>query len=170
MSRLRRIATHDRIFFVTTNVLRPRLPLSEAERDTVLHVVASQHARGAFWLYGYVVMPDHLHLLLRPHNADLSEGIRAIKSITAVRVMRHRDDRGPLWQPRYFDNIVRHVGELWKKLEYIHNNPLAAELVARADEWRWSSFRAYLPTGAAPIPIDKFDLPVDEHALLWPAL
>jgi putative transposase len=115
-------------------------------------------------------MPDHLHLLLRPHNADLSEGIRAIKSITAVRVMRHRDDRGPLWQPRYFDNIVRHVGELWKKLEYIHNNPLAAELVARADEWRWSSFRAYLPTGAAPIPIDKFDLPVDEHALLWPAL
>jgi REP-associated tyrosine transposase len=170
MSRLRRIATFDRIFFVTTNLLNPKVSLSEQERDSVLDVVASQHARGAFWLYGYVVMPTHIRLVLRPHNADVSQGMRAVKSISALRVMSLRKEKGPLWQPRYFDNIIRHAGELWKKLEYIHNNPLVAGLVARTEQWRWSSINAYIPQRVPPIPTDKpLDLPADEHALLWPA-
>jgi putative transposase len=170
MSRLRRLATRDRIFFVTANLLRQTVPFNQTERDEILRVIDSQHARGAFWLYGYVVMPTHVHLVLRPHNADISQCMRAIKSIAALRVMRLRNEKGPLWQPRYFDNIIRHVGDLWKKLEYIHQNPFVAGLVARMEDWRWSSINAYIPQRVPPIPIDRpFDLPADEHALLWPA-
>jgi putative transposase len=170
MSRLRRIATRDRVFFVTTNLLRTNASLSVEDRNALLDVLASRRENGAFWLFGYVIMPDHVHLLLRPHNVSLDDGMRAIKSISALRIMRHRGVRGRLWQPRYFDNIIRHAGELWKKLEYIHNNPVAAGLVAIATDWRWSSCGAFTPSGTPPIPIDKpFDFPADGAALLWPA-
>jgi putative transposase len=171
MSRLRRIATQDRIFFVTANLLRTQNFLSEIERDTVLQVLDSQRERGAYSLFAYVVMPDHFHLLLRPHNADLSAGMRAVKSISGLRIARLRGTKGAIWQPRYFDNVIRHVRNFWEKLDYIHNNPVAAGLVERAEHWRWSSYAAYTPAGAAAIPVDKpIDLPTDGDALLWPAL
>src|SRR5579864_3671392 len=132
MSRLRRIATEDRIFFVTTSLLRPENFLSESERDLVLQALSSQRERGAYLLFAYVVMPDHLHLLLRPHNVDLSTGMRAVKSISGLRIAQHRGTAGGIWQPRYFDNVIRHVRSFWEKLEYIHNNPVTAGLVARA--------------------------------------
>jgi putative transposase len=138
----------------------------------LLEVIDSMRARGAFWLYAYVIMPDHVHFLLQPHNLELESVMRATKSISAMRIMRSRGKRGPLWQPRYFDNITRHVREFWEKLEYIHNNPVAAGLAERAEDWRWSSHAAYASVGVPPpIPVDKpTGLPTDGDALLWPAL
>lgn len=172
MSRLRRIANRDRFFFVTTNILRTNAPLSDLERTSLLEVLDSLRASGAFWLFGYIVMPDHLHLLIRPNNLDLEASVRAAKSIAAMRIMRRRGKRGPLWQPRYFDNIIRHVREFWEKLEYIHNNPVSAGLVTRLEDWRWSSYVAYAQGDALPpIPVDKpTGIPTDGDTLLWPAL
>ncbi len=57
---------------------------------------------------------------------------------------------GPFWQPKYFDNIMRRVRDFWAKLEYIHNNPVAAGLVANAGDWRWSSYTALIKPHRIP--------------------
>ena len=170
VTRLRRIATHDRIFFVTTNIVLGRPDLRLAERDVILAVLSEERTRGSFWLFGYVVMPDHAHLLLAPRHCDLDEAMRRIKSLASKRIQEKRHAAGTLWQPRYFDRIVRHARDCWQKLAYIHRNPVEAALVANPHDWRWSSVAAYdVPrTSSPPVPVDPVNLPAESSALLWP--
>jgi putative transposase len=168
MTRLRRIADRDRIFFVTTNLARGRAAFDPCERTIILDAIASQHARAAFWIFAYVVMPDPLHLLLRPNSADLPSVMRAIKSISAREILPRRGSAPTLWQPRYFDNVIRRVRDFWEKVEYIHQNPVAAGLAARPEDWTWSSYRSVMRKGDSPISVDAVNLPSDANALLWP--
>ena len=78
MTRLRRIADRDRFFFVTTNLAKGVPQLSPSERDLLLEILDSQRER--FWLFGYVVMPDHVHLLLTPRDKTLVQVMRDLKS------------------------------------------------------------------------------------------
>jgi putative transposase len=169
MSRLRRIANRDRIFFVTTNLARAVPALSPGERDLVLNQLKRQHEQGDFLLFGYVVMPAHLHLLLMPQGRGLTESMHALKRVSAEKLLRRRGCAGPVWQARYFDFILRRVHEFWQKLEYIHDNPVAAGLAVQADQWRWSSAGCYMRSGRAPVSVDAADLPAESRALLWPA-
>jgi REP element-mobilizing transposase RayT len=169
MTRLRRIATVDRYFFITTNLARNCAPLNSAERDVLVQVLAERRNQGEFWLYGYCVMPTHLHLLLRPNNHDLAATMRGIKGVMNTRIVHVRNTRLSIWQPKYFDNITRRVRDFWAKLEYIHNNPVVAGLVASPRDWKWSSYTAITDGSSMPIPVDQADLPQDPDALLWPS-
>jgi putative transposase len=169
MVRFRRIEQSDRIFFVTTNLARGTPPLAPHERDIVLNVVGNLHDAGAFYLFAYVVMPDHLHLLLTPVERDLTQLMRDIKSQSGFRIAQHRKRRERVWQERYFDNIIRRVRHFWEKVEYIHGNPAQAGLVKDPAQWKWSSYRHYAKSGVVPVVPDPVDLPADGNALLWPA-
>lgn len=197
MTRLRRIATHDRIFFVTTNLERHIPPLSSSERTSVLEIIDAEHRRESFSLFGYAVMPDHLHLLLSPVGQDLPCVMRDIKSASGYRLKKARTSNAShlfkgavfpetvahvfrreevasgsnrsIWQRRYFDHIIRRVHDFWDKLEYIHQNPVTAGLAKFPEDWPWSSYAAYAKRHHPPIPIDAIELPVDRTALLWPA-
>ena len=132
-----------------------------------VQVLAERRNQGEFWLYGYCVMPTHLHLLLRPNNHDLAPIMRGIKDIVNMRIVYARKTRVSIWQPKYFDNITRRVRDFWAKLEYIHNNPVAAGLVVTPRDWKWSSYAAFTDRSALPIALDVADLPQDPDALLW---
>jgi len=94
MSRLRRIALTDRIFFLTTNLQPRAAPFSPAERTLLLESLAMEKRRKAFYLYAYVVMPSHLHLLLDPGEQALSDLLRnyklQIEGRTRARKSRHK--------------------------------------------------------------------------------
>jgi len=167
--RLRRIEDCDRIFFVTTDLARNVVALSPAECDLVLEALAVHHCPGNFLLLAYVVMPDHMHLLLAPQEQTLPQILRDLKSKSGHEIARRRSVPGPIWQPRYFDNIIRRVRHFWEKLDYIHQNPVEAALVGQPHEWKWSSYRFYARLGRVPIVPDPVDLPSDANALLWPA-
>lgn len=169
VSRLRRIADRDRIFFVTTNLASGVAPLAAAERDVVLRQIARQHAAGDFLLFAYVVMSDHLHVLLAPNGCGLTDAMYRLKRFTAQEIVKRRRSRGALWQARYFDFVLRRVGDFWDKLEYIHSNPVEGQLVKRPEEWRWSSAAHYLGAGTSPTPIDSVNFPADRTAWLYPA-
>jgi putative transposase len=169
VTRLRRIADRDRIFFVTTNLGRGVPPLSAQERDLVLDDVALERVAGGFLLFGYVVMPDHLHLLMTPSRLGLQDAMRSIKVRTAWHIGKGRQQHGPLWQSRYFDFILRRAEDFWEKLEYIHQNSVEAKLARSPSEWRWSSHAHYARTEVPPVGIDAIDLPGDREAYLWPA-
>jgi putative transposase len=115
-----------------------------------------------------VVMPTHVHLLLTPADAHLVAIKQRFKRFTGEQIAKVRGQEGGVWQARYFDFILRRVQDFWEKLEYIHNNPVAAGLVGRPEDWSWSSAAHYARLSKSSM-VDAVDFPADRDALLWPA-
>ena len=169
MSRLRRLLTTHRVFFVTAHFTRQVLPITREERSLILRCLAKTRERRRFLMMAYVVMPTHIHLLFAPHNDDaVSVVMREIKLRAAKQIQEGRAGCGSLWQARFFDRIVRHPKEWRETIEYIHGNPVKDRLVEKAGEWPWSSWGAYQPGGAAPVPVDFVEMPLDDYTpLAW---
>lgn len=168
MSRLRRLELAGRFFFITTNLRQEVPPFSPVERDICLLHLARARDKHRFSLFGYVVMPDHVHLLLRTDLKLLPELMRDWKSGSGFAIAKKRRTTGAIWQTRYFDFILRRAGDFPKKLQYIHDNPVAEGLVSEPQLWRWSSAAFYIDKSAVPIRPDLFDVPLDPNEPLWP--
>ena len=95
--------------------------------------------RYLFVVAGYVVMPEHEHLLVNePQRALLSKAIQALKLSVSM-----RSQERPFWQAHYYDfNVFAH-DKFVEKLRYIHRNPVRRRLVTKPEDWQWSSFRHY---------------------------
>ena len=169
MSRLRRIERNGRHFFVTAHVARGVSPFTAEERNFCLTSLSKTRAKHRFHLFAYVVMPDHAHLLVQIFDSDLPAIVRDWKRESAFAIGRARKTTGALWQARYFDFILRRARDFAEKFEYIHQNPVAAGLVERPEDWRWSSCAFYARAGSVMLEPDVFDRPVDGDAPLWPA-
>jgi putative transposase len=88
---------------------------------------------------GYVVMPEHVHLLLsEPEEELLSVGLQALKLAVSK-----RSEQRPFWTARYYDFNVFTEAKRMEKLGYIHRNPVKRGLVEQPEDWRWSSYRYY---------------------------
>ena len=96
-------------------------------------------------IYGYVVMPEHVHLLVNePPRATLADAVHCLKLSFAKRVQSLAvAGSGCFWQKRYYDRNGRDAKEFEVKLRYVHRNPVKRGLVREAGEWKWSSFRHY---------------------------
>ncbi len=88
---------------------------------------------------GYVVMPEHVHLLVNePGRGLLSRAVQALKLSVSMR-SRER----PFWQAHYYDFNISSHEKLVEKLRYIHRNPVRRGLVAKPEDWKWSSYPHY---------------------------
>ena len=95
--------------------------------------------RYLFVVAGYVVMPEHVHLLVNePHRVLLSKAIQALKLSVS---MRSRE--GHFWQAHHYDFNVSTHEKFVEKLRYIHRNPVIRGLATKPEDWNWSSFRHY---------------------------
>jgi putative transposase len=116
---------------------------------------AAPHSRGCFesslervrqsyglCVYGYVVMPEHVHLLVNePERGCLAQMLQSLKqSVARTLALRAADS---FWQARYYDFNVWSECKFVEKLRYIHRNPVVRGLVERPEDWLWSSFRHY---------------------------
>ncbi len=161
MSRLRRLETTGKIFFVTCNVATGIKQLSPSEQDIFLASLAEARDRLKFRLFAYVVMPSHWHALILPAPAQtISAVVHAIKRISALRLNSRRGMSGPFWQGRFYDTFMRKVRDFRETLEYIHTNPVRDGFRLHPASWRWSSYPGYA-TGRAPVSIDAIELPLD---------
>jgi putative transposase len=141
--------------------------VSEEQRDIVLTSLAIARSHRKFLLAAYVVMPTHCHFVFVPETGDTYGAIiREIKIRAAKKIGAEEGSKGPLWQARSFDRIMRNRKEWVETLEYIHWNPVKDGLVAAPSDWFWSSWGAYQPGGQPPIPVDRIELPADENAPL----
>jgi len=130
--------------FVTFSCYR-RLPNlgTESARNLFERSLESMRKRYSFVVCGYVVMPEHVHLLVsEPKKALLSKAIQALKLSVSVQ-SRER----PFWQERYYDFNVHNEEKRVEKLRYMHRNPVKRGLAEKPEEWAWSSFQHYA-TGA----------------------
>src|SRR5579859_2224926 len=105
-----------------------------------------------FRVFAYVVMPEHVHLLLtEPKKALLSKALQALKLSVAV-----QSDEQPFWQARYYDFTVFTTRKHVEKLKYIHRNPVTRGLVEKPEDWAWSSFRHYLTGDHSAVEIESW--------------
>ena len=108
--------------------------------------------RYAFVILGYVVMPEHVHLLLsEPKIGTLDRAIQALKLSVSKRASVR-----PFWQPRYYDFNVWNPEKTTEKLRYMHRNPVTRGLVQNPEDWAWSSYRHYLTGAEGTVEIESF--------------
>ncbi|WP_458734773.1 REP-associated tyrosine transposase [Zobellella taiwanensis] len=104
-------------------------------------------------LIAYIVMPNHVHLLIRVYpQAQLSTIVHGWKSYSAKAIQAYiRHTQGEetvpkrIWQPEYWDRYIRNQEHFDRVVEYIHQNPVKAGLVSQASNWAWSSIHHQKP-------------------------
>jgi putative transposase len=126
-----------------------------------LKALADLKERKPFKLYGYCLMKNHIHLLVRPYSASVSRIMQSLLVSHTQRYHRFHGSGGHVWQGRFKSPVVQDDGHLLCVLRYIEANPLRAKLVKQAGDYRWSSFRAH-GLGASDFLLD----PVEGHEAL----
>ena len=89
-------------------------------------------------LHAFVVMPNHVHLLVTPHLAN-ARWLGPLKGFTGASANRILHREGPFWQDESYDHLVRSAEEFRRIAGYIEHNPVAAGLVNATEEYPWSS-------------------------------
>lgn len=172
---LKRFYGKGHLHFLTFSCYR-RLPLlkSVRARDVFVRELAKVRDKLGFRLIGYVVMPEHVHLLMsEPPQGTPSTVLHQLKLrvAKALRKRKRRRSDGQMelafakweeprafWQARFHDFNVYTEGKRKEKLHYMHANPVKRRLVEHPRDWPWSSWRFYFGKDEALIPMDVKDL------------
>ena len=142
------------LHFITSSCYQRRPILNPSTRRTLfLQVLEEVRSRYDFVVVGYVVMPEHFHLLMsEPQKGTPSTVMQVLKQRFAWQL--HQDqvrrslsdeglDEGHVWQGRFYDFVVWSTDKRVEKLNYMHQNPVKRGLVLEPEEWAWSSSRHY---------------------------
>jgi putative transposase len=152
---LKRFHESRQLHFLTFSCYKRRPNFRTIESRTIFES-ALERVRQHYKLcvYGYVVMPEHVHLLIsEPERSTLAQAMKSLKQGVARRLALRAEDS--FWQARYYDFNVWSERKFVEKLRYIHRNPVERGLIARPEDWAWSSFRHYLNGEAGPVEIES---------------
>ena len=154
---LKRYYGRGDLHFVTFSCYQ-RLPLliKASARAAVVKELARVRQEYGFQLVGYVVMPEHVHVLIgEPARGTPSTVLQMLKQRVsrAVREERAADLR-QFWQTRFYDFNVFTNKKKREKLEYMHANPVTRGLVQHPKDWPWSSWSNYARDGEGLISVD----------------
>ncbi len=158
-----------------------RLPLLSRPRSCQWMVQALDHGRERqlYDLWAYVIMPEHVHLVLLPQpNVRMQDILKAIKQSVSRRALTWLADNEPRFLERLadvridgskthrfwqrgggYDRNLRSVADIYEKIEYVHNNPVRRQFITRPEDWAWSSAHAWKTGIDKPIAIDRSSLP-----------
>ncbi|HWY09392.1 MAG TPA: transposase [Candidatus Acidoferrales bacterium] len=144
------------LHFVTFSCFRRRPYLMKpSARTAFVETLKEIRARHRFHLFGYVVMPEHVHLLLDEAGAlNPSKVIQVVKQNVSS-ALGHGTGI-PFWQRRFYDFNTWSAGKINEKLIYMHENPLRRGLVAHPRDWPWSSWSHYAMKDNGLISMDSF--------------
>ena len=173
-SGLKRYYGRGDLHFITFSCYR-RLPFlgSSGARNLFVRELARVRREYGFLLLGYVIMPEHVHLLIgEPRRGTPSTVLQMLKQRVSrkMRKKRRSPPRGQLrlnfpepqenprsfWQARFYDFNVNTRRKIREKLEYMHRNPISRGLVEHPRDWPWSSWGYYARAGPALLSIDVF--------------
>ena|ERR1017187_1141940 len=148
-----------------------RRPLlgTTAARDCFVRKLGEVRIRYSFRLIGYVVMPEHVHLLLsEPTTGDLSIVLQVLKQrVSRTLLARHAAGKlsaeSHFWMRRFYDFNVWTGKKLTEKLHYMHLNPVNRNLVTHPKDWPWSSWLHYATGDVGLIGIDRWNESVGQN-------
>lgn len=141
--------------FITFSCYR-RKPLldSKAAYECFEHQMEAVRQQFQFAIIGYVLMPEHVHMLVSEPRSDLlAVALQVLKQQTSRRLGKHSEAQ--FWQRRYYDFNVWSEEKTREKLRYMHRNPVRRGLVANPEDWPWSSFRHYAAGSVGNVEIES---------------
>lgn len=165
MPRLKHFDNDHTARFITFSCYRRQPYLNPtAAKEILIKQIALARKKHFFKLLGYVIMPEHVHLVIYP-SPDTRVGylIGGIKSHTARKYfisanINSGDFPRVFWQKRCYDHNCRTVSSVREKINYCHKNPVKRGLVDSAGDWIWSSYNWYCGRHDVPLSIDEYEL------------
>jgi putative transposase len=133
---------------------RQRVFSKRADFEAFLKTLAELKERKPFELYGYCLLDNHFHLLIRPIGASISRIMQSLLVSHTQRYHRNHHSGGHVWQGRFKSPVIQDDQHLLTVLRYIEANPLRAKIVKRAENYPWSSYQAH-GVGAASELVDS---------------
>ena len=177
MPRLRHYDRLGTARFITFTCYHRRQLLTDTETiQTFVECLGEVARTRAVLILGWVVMPEHVHLVLRPpDDVAVGEFVGELKSRSARTILRRWKERGmaqlraltkprtqpvryQFWQGRCYDHNCRTSDAVREKISYCHNNPVKRGLVAESGEWRWSSYNWYAGVDPVVLEIDGMEV------------
>ena len=169
---LRRYYGAGHLHFITTSCFQRRALLgTPRRRDLLVKILEEVRQRYHFVVVVYVVMPEHVHLLLgEPERGNPSVVMQVLKQRFARALLRQtKQPRSPLqgslwemslelehvWQRRFYDFVVWSQAKIEEKIRYMHGNPVERGLVPTPEQWRWSSAREYILGEAGTVRLNE---------------
>ncbi len=171
--KLRHYDGDGRARFITFGTAK-KIPLltNTLYRMAVINAIDSVRNRFRYKLLGYVIMPDHVHLVIIPaEDSGVGRIVGEIKRAAAkdiiammrtqqspvlkkLGIFRNGRHKHALWQRRCYDHNCRTTEIVWEKLQYCHNNPVKRGLVSSPASWKWSSYGWYAGQPGSVLEID----------------
>lgn len=169
---LKRYQEDGDLHFITFSCYQRQPLLAEPEaRSTFERVLEQVRQWYGLFVCGYVVMPEHVHLLVgEPERGTLAIALQMLKQMVSQKLGPGRPHpvrdtaadkdgapmRGtPFWTTRYYDFNVWTDKKRIEKLRYMHRNPVKRGLVERPEDWAWSSFLHYATRVDGTVKIGK---------------
>ena len=148
-----RATSHGTFFISTQTWNRRRLFQKPANAELFLDTLQRYRREGHYKLHAFVVMPDHIHLLLTPQDITLERAVMLIKGGFSHRLK----SKLPVWQRGFTDHRIRDREDFIAHRSYIHHNPVRSRLCQRPEDYPYSS--AHRPPTPAPegIPLTNPD-------------
>ena len=141
-------------YFVTTDTWQKHpLFINTVLANIVVEQILSCRDRGFYKLHAFVLMPDHLHVLLTPgETTTIEKAMQMIKGGSAHRIGVERPQEFPIWHSGFHDRWMRDAEEYRGSKQYIEQNPVEAKLVERAEDYAFS-----LANGKYMLELSHFD-------------
>ena len=127
-------------YFITT-ATHNRRRLFHVERNAELLLETIDHYRDNYLLHAYVVMPDHVHLLITPTDVTIERTMQLIKGGFSHRIA----SKLPVWQRGFTDHRIRDAADYNLRRNYLHRNPVEAHLCDHPEAYPYSSATPRLP-------------------------
>jgi putative transposase len=174
----RRYDTRTSHFITCSCYQRKPLLADDRIKQIFLTVLEETRQRYRFCVYGYVLMPEHFHLIIsNPDLGNAGKVLQVLKQRVSHRAWKilgptlsqnRRKGGAPtsqesrrcaaewqFWQRRFYDFNLWSAPKMVEKLKYLHRNPVVRGLVARPEDWPWSSFRHYAVGEVGPVEIES---------------
>jgi len=128
---------------------------SDADRENFVQILGEVCSQYNWSIHSYCLMSNHYHLLVATPDGNLSKGMRQLNGVYTQKYNRCNDKVGHVFQGRFKSILVDGDSYLKELARYIVLNPVRAQMVRSAKEWRWSSYRATVGTVACPEWLDR---------------
>ncbi|OQB24679.1 MAG: Transposase IS200 like protein [Firmicutes bacterium ADurb.Bin182] len=116
----------------------------EEDNDEFIKILSECKKLSGFDLYGYCLMGNHVHLLIKEKSETIEQIMKRIGTRYVIRYNRKYRRCGHLFQDRFKSEAVEDDSYFLTVLRYIHQNPQKAELCKEPDQYPWSSYRDYI--------------------------
>jgi putative transposase len=142
---LKRYVEANAAYFITSVTYERKPWFSEqVAAELLLNIILYHKFACHYRLYGFVIMPDHFHMVVQPYGQlDLSSITKRIKGNFTRFFHLYTGQSEPIWQKGFYDRGIRSRQELISTLEYMHNNPVRKGLATRPDKYEFSSCGYY---------------------------